>query len=241
MTSSKSRTYAEAWALLPHPQSDNAIREISQRISAEFKNILEPNDLAQEWHLWLMTKPEYVHNWFYDDAGVQRFGWKSFKRDTAAIMARSARAERHKTGYEPEDDVFYGKKQLEELLPFVFHTTVLATVGTQEEIKAPVDAAKGGNHLVAVMDVRMAYQKIIVQGSQWDQVLRALFEWGMDHTEAGEYLHLSRQVVSRHKGRAFEAILQQLNGTMPMPDHEGPGARQARSNRASIATTRNQE
>lgn len=229
--------------LLPETALD-MVDQISRRISAEFHRIVEPEDLVQEFYLFLNEKPGYLHNWFFigEEQGDLLFGWKSFKRDVAGLFARVCRKERQKSGHETADEVFYSRKQVEALLPFVYHTTILATIGEAreaDEIRAKTDAAKGGNHIAAVMDVRAAYDKAIFRGSDWDKTLRILFQFGFNQSEAAEDLRLSRKTINVRKQRAVDAILQELNGTMPLIEHEGPGSRSAMSNSASIAETRN--
>jgi hypothetical protein len=216
----------------------NHIRDIAYRIRKEFGNVVEAQDLIQSFHLLLVEKPGIVTDWLYlSETDDLCFGWRSFKRDVAGIMAKACKEQQRIRGFVPEDDVVYGRMQLEKLLPFVYHTTVLAAVDTHDERKSVQDPAYGGNLMAAATDTRFAYEKVIRPGSTWDKVLHCLFAFGLSQQATADQCGLNVSTVNRHKLRAMDTILREMNGTLPY--REGPGSRSAMSNSASIAETRN--
>ena len=110
------------------PEVVTAIDQIAARIEREFFGILSKEDLTQEFYLWLCEKPSRANAWMHrkkgedgEPVGEELFGWQSFRRDCAAVMARAARREKaQRVGYEVEDEVFYGRAQIKVLLILVW-------------------------------------------------------------------------------------------------------------------------
>lgn len=220
-----------------------AIEEIAARISREFGAVLSPEDLAGEVWVYIAERPQTAKHWFFvGDDGEERFGWKSFRRDIAGIMAKAARREKAIVfGFDEDDQVFYGKAQVADLLMYVWHDSdSIATPGPEVRTSASVDPAKGGGMAVAIADIRAAYKKVIHKGSQWDQVLTWIYQYGASQVETARLTKLDRTTVNRTHSRALEALLQELNGTLPIKD-DGPGTRTVISNSAALYLTRSQE
>lgn len=233
----------QALGSLP-PEAMDALSEISERISREFFRMLPAEDLYSEFLLWLAENPGHAAQWHFVGSGDEvLFGWKSFRRDAAKVMATSARKWKAKTfGYDPEDEVFYAKAQVSELLKYVFgnQTQVGAVDGPQQEKTGTRNDPKyGGDRFAAIMDVRNAYRAVIYPGSQWDQILESTYRLGHTQRETAAALGISQTAVSKNHDRAMQALLTALNGTLPMP--EGPGSRKAISNAAAQAVVKNQE
>ena len=238
------KNYQEAFDLLAtyadHNELWNQLVIISRRISREFRWVLESDDLLQSWCLNLAEHPNHAKHWLTTDkaTGQRKFGWSSYKRDAAAIMAKAARDAKAKAiGYEPDDEYFYTKAQIQELLPYVFIQPTLVTSDKDPEGRyAAPDHAKGGNHLAGVMDVRGAWDKTVHVGSQWDRIMRGLYQVNGTRVQVAESLGISRQAVEKSHDRCLAAMADCLNGTRPI-SHDGPGTRRAASNAACIART----
>lgn len=241
------KTFQEAWDLLSSYADSNELFEIivniSKRIAREFPFTLDSDDLVQEWHLYVCEHPNRAKVWLTTDKETRavKFGYSSFKRDAAGIMAKAARVAKAKAvGYDVEDEVYYSKAQLQELLPYVFiEPTLVASTKDPEGRYAAPDHAKGGNHLASVIDVRMAWDKVVHVGSQWDKIMRGLYQVHATQAQVAEANGLTRPMVSRTHDRCLDALLAEMHGTRPIQS-DGPGTRRAASNAACIARTENQ-
>ena len=242
--------FQSAWDFLHDNGGDSTelwqiICNISKRISREFQYIMDAEDLQQEWCVHLSQFPHHARHWVTKDpeTGKPKFGHVSFKRDAAGIMAKAARAEKARTiGYEPDDEYFYTKNQIIALLPYVFADPVLVSKATQdpEQRSAAPDHSKGGNHLAGVMDVRHAWKKTITAGSQWDRVMRMLFQLDATLAEVGEKEGVSTTTVAKIRDRAIDGMVEILGGKRPGVKEDGPGSRRAMSNAESISRTEHQ-
>lgn len=232
-----------ALGTLPAEAMD-ALTEISERISREFFRMRDAEDLYADFLLWLAENPGHAAQWhFIGSEGEVLFGWKSFRRDAARVMATSARKWKAGSfGYDPEDEVYYAKAQVADLLKYIWgnQSQVGAVDGPKQEPTGTRNDPKyGGDRFAAIMDVRNAYKAVIYEGSQWDQILQMIYQLGRTQREVAAALDISQSAVSKNHERALQEILRNLNGTLPL--NEGPGSRKAISNAAARAITSNQE
>jgi hypothetical protein len=221
------------------PEVAREIETVSRNIAREFESSAR-EDLSQDAWLWLSSNPRQAH-WWYIEEGELLFSWRQFRRDlTRCLLAVAKKEQAEVMGYEVDDQYAYGRRVVERYLPYVWHNSVMATIGERAEVKAKTDPAKGGDSAASIMDVREAYDAIIVPGSTWDRALFGTYALGLTQVEMGQQMGVAHQTISDYLSDAIAALIAYLNGRdgfrpgeLPKPGRtssDGPGTRQAMSN-----------
>lgn len=231
----------------------------AQRIGAEF-GYSEAGDLLHDVIEYLIEHPKMVTDFYYTDTKVdppvERFGWSSCQRDCTRLMAdRARRDKRAATGTDERDEFSYANKQIATLLPYVWHSSVLAAGQEPEEgPRAAVDQSKGFTAQAMILDLKLAYANTVHPGSQWDEIAKRLYFLQLTQQECADAMGIDRLVVQRRNQAMLEAIGISLNGTPGYSDAykkreqkinenyepgttlgDGPGSRQAMSNATAQA------
>lgn len=222
-----------------------ALQMQAQSIAKEFSYIVDSEDLRQGFLVWALEHPQRIQRCFYQDAnGAEVFSWSRFRREAGGVMAGIARREKARAiGYQPEDEFFYTRTKVQDLLPFVWlDRSYMQDKPTTDKVSTADDPAKGGDRSAEIMDVRAAYEKVVQPRPEWDRVLLWIYGLGLTQDEVAEAESVSQQAVSKRHDRALDAVLFKLNGTEPNEEYRlPPQGRRAVSNAAAAALRERQE
>lgn len=245
------RLVFQVYNALP-PGCKDTIHAQALELQRKFGESSDVEELESWAWIWLGEHPSNVRQYWYTATdGETKFGYRQFTRDVRRVMVTEARRSRAQSaGYEPEDEVFYTPRQVEQWLPNVWHTEVLASMGTVDDgqPRARIDPSEGGDSMAASTDVRAAYRAVVNPRGNWEQALMRIYAFGYTHEEAASELGVSRQQVGKWVSSALRAICHRLNDAEPLAAEDqrrpgftwadGPGTRQAMSNEQAIAALR---
>lgn len=231
-------------ALLADPEKSRVITEMSAKIAREFFNITSSEDLRSEFTVWALAHPQRIERLAYEQDGQPKFNWNRFRQEAGAVMAGVARRDKAAAiGYEPEDEFFYNRFKIQDLLPFVWRdSSYIQDKAGNEKVTTASDPAKGGDRAAEIMDVRRAYGLVIKPKPEWDRVLLCIYGVGWTQDEIAVDEGVSQQAISRRHDRALDALMFRLNGTEPDEQFRLPAeGRKAMSNAEAQSVTSRQE
>src|SRR5690606_28554087 len=152
---------------------DSLIAKAAYHVYRRYRRWVEPEDIRQELHLWAAEHAKRLQ-----ELDEQQIKWRL--RDVGEIYARKEKAA--KSGYLPEDEVFYSLRALRELLPIaVSNEVVPQPVYDPADKPATRRAASnpGMEWETAVADLRRAFARL----SDWHQTVLIDYVYGEGTSE----------------------------------------------------------
>jgi DNA-directed RNA polymerase specialized sigma24 family protein len=168
------------------------------------------DDLVSIGWEWTLKHPEKMDEFLNSDQPrlaawqLDRAIWKDMER-----FARKERAQQ--IGYSPKDEASYSIAMIESLLQRVMQGDPVPDRVEQEEIRAPRDAAEGGDYLVAYLDVQRAWKNAKLS-TQERTILEYVVNVGCSQDEAASLTGTTRQLVARAHERALKKLQKYLGG-----------------------------
>lgn len=188
------------------------VQMTSRSVARKYKTYMDHEDLAQELRIWIITHDETVRGYIYRDSKQETGrGFKALRVTLTRLAERSARsAKATQTGYAVDDEWFYQRAQVAEVLP-----TVLAggedgyeKAQVDGEIKAPSDPAEGNNRLAMMADVSAAWD------AHPDALLQAIYGPGdpRSRQQIADGFDMALSTLQRRERRALDKLVQFLGG-----------------------------
>lgn len=213
---------------------DLTIAQEAARMVRGGSGLVEEADLVNTAHVWLLEDERRLKAfWYFDDEGVERFSYMNLRRKLRVAMKAEIDAARRALNI-GEPDGRYGAREIENLLPYVWHSEVLAAVAQEASGRgAKVDPALSGDSMAKGVDIRSVYRDVVDEGSENDRIMFSYFGLGLYEQEIADKLGIDRTTVNRRKAAVVRHIADRLNGELSEWP-EGPGTREVRSNLESL-------
>lgn len=171
------------------------INKAAYQLYRRYRAYVEAEDIRQEMWVWVAARVAKV-----EDMPTFKLRYKLL--DAGGTYCRREKAA--KSGYSPDDEVFYGLPLLRELLPFAVRDLPIVLKGVDDTNTSTARKAAAGvsmSYETAVADVRAAFNWL---RDPYRAVLRAYADG--DEVSAGEVT------------RALRAMQRKLGGRRPTPN-----------------------
>lgn len=201
----------------------NQFSQLVHKIGNEFSNryrMVDRQDIYQEVWLWFITHPNKFASWYQMEN--QKEATKLFARSLRnAALAFCIREKARIEGYSPDDNFYYSKDFIKELLPAVLSDDVKRIQKTLDSgSKTAKDLSESGDWMAFAADIRQAFSKL----SDQDQRLVYLF-YAEEIT--GSELHVqtnsdrpSVRADMMAANRALGKMVKFLGGYKPFEDRD---------------------
>ena len=195
------------------------VYKIGNEYSRKFK-MIDRDDIVQEVWLWFITHPNKFGEWLKLDN--QKEATKLFARSLRnAALAYCIREKARIEGYSPEDNFYYTKDFIKELLPAVLSDDPRRIQKALDNGSRSVkDVSESGDWMAFSADIRHAYSKLPVE----DQRLVYLF---YAEDLSGEELRAetnserpSARADMMAANRALSKMIKTLGGYKPFRDED---------------------
>lgn len=199
-----------------------AIHSAAKQIFANYRHFIEYDDLTQELNTWVLVHATKIADWQKHDAElvaegeVVRSPWErklnlALRRE-AGRYARREKAQR--TGFAVEDEYFYSRRLVRDLLPAVLGggRDGFEREGPKGAVRAPSDPAEGNNQAALLADVAAAW------AAHPDQLLAERYWPGAVKLSVEDMAlrhGLSVPAYNRRERRALDRLVDFLGGVDP--------------------------
>lgn len=229
------------------------IRQVASSVVRRNPGIADVEDMEQVAWEWILNNgKEIASAWFFQTKNHEIvFSFRSMRMRLNHIMMRDIEKSRHAMGVDVMTEAeSYGRKEIETLLPYIWHSQVLAKTGdTEEGPKPKTDPALGGDRMAKVADLKVAYEEAIAPGSNEDKVLLLTYGAGWTQEDIADEVGIHANSISRVTKRGVGRLLDYLNGDYKKTANEiamdawpqGPGTRKAISNAQAAMLRRDTE
>ena len=217
---------------------DYTVAVTSHQVAARYRGFVQPEDLAQEMRIWVLTHQPKVMEWLdTEDKEEIKAGVGALRVTLRRIGEQYSRQQKAAmSGYHTTDEYFYELAVIEDLLPEAF--------GDQDGWAPSVVQDTSGNHTPHLMnegndrwakvaDVQMALKKV----SQYDQViLERHYRFNETFRRIAEYLECSKSKAQRDCDNALGHLVKELGGRSPWNDKDRVYRRSVVSNAQAQAS-----
>lgn len=215
----------------------------ARRVSRNIRS-MPASDLYQEGVVWAFSHPRKMEGWMSDTENPKR-GWARFTRAVEGAMTRVARQEKaSREGYDPDDEVFYGIRQIELCLPALWDEHIKLHGPSREPAvgTSNPDPSEGNTWAVMVLDVQDAWGAANLDAGE-RAMLRYRYGSGATYAELGRAFEVAASTAESRVKKALRKMQRHLGGAKPADcdntctDCGGPGSRHAMSNATARAIT----
>jgi DNA-directed RNA polymerase specialized sigma24 family protein len=179
--------------------------------------MVEANDLRQELWLWFLEHPNKVHLW-------EKLEGKQSVRIIAKSLRNAAKdycqkEKANAVGYRVEDNYYYDRTLLEELLPSVIRgdnaAPILVDLGMT---KSKQMVSEGGNWFAQVADIKRGIARLT---QEQQTIIYLRFGDGCNsNEELGNELGVSEDAARMRVNRALNNLLNFLGGNQPKKERD---------------------
>jgi hypothetical protein len=197
------------------------VHKVANEFSKRYR-MVERTDISQELWVWFMTHPKKTKEWLTLDN--QKEATKLFAKSLRnAALGYCIKEKARIEGYSPEDNFFYSKDFIKDLLPAVLSNDpkrIQQVLDTGS--KTTKDLSESGDWIAFSSDVRKAYTQL----SDEEQKLVFLFYAeevrGRDLHVQTESARPSARADMMAANRALNKMVKQLGGFKPYYDNDEP-------------------
>lgn len=189
---------------------ENLVASIAYEYSRKY-HMVEANDIRQELWLWFLEHPNKVQLW-------EKFEGKQSIRIIAKSLRNAAKdycqkEKANAVGYRVEDNYYYDKALVEELLPAILRgdgtAPALNNLGFTTTKRV---ASEGGNWFAMMADVKRGLGKLT---HEQQSVIYLRFGDGCDLKTFATELGISEDAARMRVNRAMNNLLNFLGGNKP--------------------------
>ena len=195
------------------------VHKISNEYARKYK-MVDSYDICQELWIWFLTHPNKTKEWLSQDS--QKEATKLFAKSLRnAALGYCVKEKARIEGYAPEDNFFYSKDFIKDLLPAVLSDDpkrIQKVLDTGS--KTSKDLAESGDWMAFSADVRKAYSKLQLE----EQRLVYLF---YAEEVSGRSLHAqvnsdrpSARADMMAANRALNKLVKNLGGFKPYEEDD---------------------
>lgn len=207
-----------------------------------YRRFFSISDARQEATEWVLRHPRQVTQLLED--GVR--GQRRLQGRIIAAVVRAGRVEKaHRSGYQPEDEVFYSLPTIELVLPAMWDESYRPWTPEDEAGRVKTSARQYNEWETMVIDIRTAWIKADLTVEERG-ILSARFADGMMLTAIGAMYGVSEGTIRNRIKGALRQLQQVLGGPQPRGCEQGcldcnhVGARRVVSNAEARAITSGQ-
>lgn len=219
---------------------ETLIRPIAAKLANRYRGIVDREDVAQELRIWWLTHEKAVNKYAHaeeDKRGVESWNLRRKLYRAGDRYCRTVKGQA--LGYLPEDEAFYDRELIRDLLPMVWNPELILQSNPnegQQKVRGSRSPAEGNNLPVMVADVSRAVDEL----SEADRYILFLhYGQGAEVREIADLENLTLASVKMRTQRALKRLVDFLGGESPWSD--GPGSRRVMSNAQAQAITAHQE
>lgn len=217
---------------------ESFIRPIAYKLAQRYR-MVDREDIAQELRIWWMTHPKSVDKFVYADEADRKLEAWRLRQKLNRAGERYCRQQKAQTlGYLVDDEAFYDKELVRDLLPLVWKPELMLQSNPNEgeqKVRTGKKASEGNNLPVMVADISRSLDELATDSRM---MLWLHFGHDYEYKDIAAAFDLSVGAVKMRIQRAIKQIVELLGGENPWSD--GPGSRRAVSNAAALAITSHQ-
>ena len=183
------------------------------RLHRRYRRWVEPADLTQHlWeYIWKKRKvfAEYLSR---EDKEEQKQGW------AALLLALQRAGDRHcrkekadKSGYRPEDEAFYTKAMIEDLVSMLYNGAGITNI-IDDRVKVKSAPGSGYSVETSLVDIERALKSL---ESEDRFVVVEVYGHSTPEAAVAETLGVSRSTVDRRLAKASKQMIEFLGGPSP--------------------------
>ena len=226
---------------------EDQVAIVVAEVKRKYRPFVEVEDLEQASWLWILEHPKAMEEYGAAPEEDERKAAYRLRRDIRDHLDKVARENRAQAlGYAPEDEEFYGRQMILNMLPHVIEGNSTPPTTGQSEVHTPSDPAEGGKWLAAYLDVQRAWDTAPLTADQHVLLIERVFS-GLTLVELADQYGVSDRTISRRVNVALKVLSDALGGDRPhgcphdCECHEGalrrrPGVHSAWSGEAQLVS-----
>lgn len=204
-----------------NPSIYDIVPSIAYSVSQRYGKFVERDDIKQECYNWALTRASYINDQLSEpDTDKRRHNEQKIAWQMLRVAERYARKEKaSRSGYQTNDEVYYERATLAQLLPFVIASVIDGTVleQAQEMVKdgqprGSSSPAEGGNLLAILLDIKKGYVKL---DADEQQLLTWRHHESLTLAQIAGLLECAVSTADRRCINALRALQKQLGGENP--------------------------
>jgi len=194
---------------------------VAYTVAQRYPKFVERDDVKQECLQWALTRANYINEQLSEpDTDKRRHNEQKIAWQMLRVAERYTRKEKaSRSGYQTNDEAYYERATLAQLLPFVIASVIDGTVleQAQEMVKdgqprGSSSPAEGGNLLAILIDIKKAYVKL---EPQYQQLLAWRHHENFTLAQIAGLLECAISTADRRCINALRALQKQLGGENP--------------------------
>lgn len=204
-----------------HPTLRDLIPSVVHTVHRRFWAYVERADLIQEAHLFLTARAKDFDKQMEEpDEQVRKHNERRIGWQMQRSLERYARKEKaSKSGYEIQDESYYDRITVSQLLPYVIASVVNNTALEQAQNmindgrpQRPSAPAEGGNLLNILIDIKASYLKL---DKDEQEILRFRYHENYTLQQIAEYFECAISTADRRILNALRKVVTNLGGENP--------------------------
>ena len=204
-----------------HPTLRDLIPGVVHTVHRRFWAYVERADLMQEAHLFLTSRARDFNKQMEEqDEQIRKHNERRIGWQMQRSLERYARKEKaSKSGYEIQDESYYDRITVSQLLPYVIASVVNDTALEQAQNmindgrpQKPSAPAEGGNLLAILVDIKASYVKL---EKDEQEILRFRYHENYTLEMIATYLGCAISTADRRILNALRKVVANLGGESP--------------------------
>ena len=194
---------------------------VASTIYRRYNQYVERDDIKQECLTWALTRSQYLIEQLSEpDTDKRKHNEQKIAWQMRRIAERYVRKEKAvKSGYFINDEAYYERVTVGQLLPFVIASVQNDTVievaqhmVQDGQPKGKSSPAEGGNLLAILIDIKKQYLKL----EQEDKtILQMRYHDNFTLQQIGQYLECATSTADRRSTAALRRLQNKLGGETP--------------------------
>lgn len=204
-----------------HPSLYDIIPSVVLTIYRRYRQWVERGDLTQEAWAFTLSRAEQFNELLSEENDlIRKWNEKKVAWQIRRALERYSRKEKAvKSGYRINDEAYYDKVTIAQLLPFVIKSVVKDTALEQSQVmindgqpRKPGAPAEGGNLLAMLIDIKKSYEKL---DKEEQDILKLRYYENITLQQLSQYLECAISTAERKANNALRALQNNLGGDSP--------------------------
>jgi len=204
-----------------HPTIIDIAPGVVNSIYRRYRQWVERGDLTQEAWAFTLSRAEQFNELLSEENDlIRKWNEKKVAWQIRRALERYSRKEKAvKSGYRINDEAYYDKVTIAQLLPFVIKSVVKDTALEQSQVmindgqpRKPGAPAEGGNLLAMLIDIKKSYEKL---DKEEQEILKLRYYENITLQQLSQYLECAISTAERKANNALRALQNNLGGDSP--------------------------